>query len=316
MNHPTWSFTVDQQGSRTNGSPADPALISSFGDSMTFGDEVNDSETWQFYLSGLTDTRVLNYGVGGYGLDQALLKLRREFDNGLATPFVVLSMGPDVTRLLSTYRAFYSINTGIPLGFKPMLLEATNGYRWLPNPLAKLDSRADIEAAFAAAKVHDFWYQARQLHDVFPYTVSTLRFTLMLAGWLDIPRQNQWGNARAVGRLRYVIDEFVAMVSARGLTPVFMFIPIVADLHDKARGKRPESRQFLDPIRARYATTRLLVVDVLERDFETEKFTVRRYDGHPSAYGNQQVAAALYAALLPHLEIHAASVAESRVSEK
>ena len=101
---------------------------------------------------------MLNYGVGGYGLDQALLKLRREFDHGLATPFVVLSMGPDVTRLLSTYRAFYNINTGIPLGFKPMLLESANGYRWLPNPLAKLDSRAAIEAAFASAKVHDFWY--------------------------------------------------------------------------------------------------------------------------------------------------------------
>ena len=138
----------------------------------------------------------------------------------------------------------------------------------------------------------------------------------MLAGWLDIPRQNQWGNAGAVGRLRYVIDEFVAMVSVRGLTPVFMFIPNVADLHDKARDKRSETRQFLDTIRERYAATPLLVVDVLERDFETARFTVRRYDGHPSAYGNQQVAAALYAALLPQLEIHAASVAEPRASKK
>lgn len=36
--------------------------------------EVNDNETIQYFLSNLTNSFVSNYGVGNYGLDQAVLR--------------------------------------------------------------------------------------------------------------------------------------------------------------------------------------------------------------------------------------------------
>ena len=49
------------------------------GDSFTFGDEVNDNETYPFYLQEmLPQAEVINMGVEGYGHDQVLIYLKEE----------------------------------------------------------------------------------------------------------------------------------------------------------------------------------------------------------------------------------------------
>ncbi len=50
-----------------------------FGDSFAFGNEVGDESTYSAVLEGtLPRAEVLNFGVKGYGLDQALLRFRKE----------------------------------------------------------------------------------------------------------------------------------------------------------------------------------------------------------------------------------------------
>lgn len=71
-------------------------------DSYTFGHEVNNNETWEYYLSELTGTYVLNFGVGAYGSDQACLKLKRNIENGFKTPVVILTVWSwSINRLLT-----------------------------------------------------------------------------------------------------------------------------------------------------------------------------------------------------------------------
>ena len=49
------------------------------GDSFTFGDEVDDNETYPYYLQQmLPNTEVINLGVHGYGHDQMLIYLKEE----------------------------------------------------------------------------------------------------------------------------------------------------------------------------------------------------------------------------------------------
>ena len=48
-----------------------------FGDSFSHADEVLDHETWGNLLSKKIDCPIANYGVGGFGTDQALLKMER-----------------------------------------------------------------------------------------------------------------------------------------------------------------------------------------------------------------------------------------------
>jgi hypothetical protein len=51
--------------------------ILAVGDSFTFGDWVSDWETWPAQLEKLSGRRVINGGVGGYGIDQTFLRARR-----------------------------------------------------------------------------------------------------------------------------------------------------------------------------------------------------------------------------------------------
>jgi hypothetical protein len=63
---------------RSNGSEAPDILgtstILAVGDSLTFGDEVSDQETWPALLEQLTRVRTFNGEVFGYGVDQSTLR--------------------------------------------------------------------------------------------------------------------------------------------------------------------------------------------------------------------------------------------------
>ena len=49
------------------------ADIITIGNSFTHGDEVLFEQSWPYYLSVLSNRSVINLGVGGYGIDQAIL---------------------------------------------------------------------------------------------------------------------------------------------------------------------------------------------------------------------------------------------------
>lgn len=71
--------TIKQFGIRSNGKAELPLLSSTnsvlaVGDSFTFGAEVSDHETWPAILERLTEKKVINGGVFGYGLDQVYLR--------------------------------------------------------------------------------------------------------------------------------------------------------------------------------------------------------------------------------------------------
>ena len=71
-----FTATIDENGLRRNGAaPVDAAAqVLAVGDSYTFGDDVNDAETWPAHLEMLLMRPVLNGGVFGYGVDQTVLR--------------------------------------------------------------------------------------------------------------------------------------------------------------------------------------------------------------------------------------------------
>lgn len=77
--------------------------ISLYGDSFTYGDDVDDTEAWSNRLSVLLGCRVANYGVGGYGTDQAFL--RYSMNGGDRSPMVILGIFPEnLFRNVNQYR--------------------------------------------------------------------------------------------------------------------------------------------------------------------------------------------------------------------
>ena len=96
--------------------PDGPCRIRTYGDSLTLCDQVNDGETWQEYLSGHLREPVENYGIGGYGVYQAYLRMRR-IESQRPAEYVILNVYcDDHFRNLDAWRTIRSGRRS-PCGF-------------------------------------------------------------------------------------------------------------------------------------------------------------------------------------------------------
>ena len=110
--------------------------IAVVGDSFTFGLEVTYDEAWPAQLERLfgDGVQVLNFGVDGYGVDQAYLRYRRD-SLAWKPEIVVLGMiDDDVRRTMCVYAFLCFPGFGMPFG-KPRLIEDARGLTPLNLPL-------------------------------------------------------------------------------------------------------------------------------------------------------------------------------------
>ncbi|MFN7974161.1 MAG: hypothetical protein U0166_17730 [Acidobacteriota bacterium] len=125
----------DATGSRIDPAYPDPATsptrVSLYGDSYTFGVDVDNEHAWSNVLSKLIRGRVANYAVPGYGTDQAYLRFAgNERD---AAPVVILGIfSENVMRNVNQYRnLFYPAR----FGFKPrFVLDEAGALSLVPLP--------------------------------------------------------------------------------------------------------------------------------------------------------------------------------------
>ena len=112
---------LDSIGSRIN--PHYPnhqtsACISAYGDSFTYSSEVSIENAWTSVLSKKIGCRVNNFGVGGYGTDQSLMRLlKNKFDRPQ-----VLILGHASLDIQRNVNQFRGLLTGRIYGFKPRYL--------------------------------------------------------------------------------------------------------------------------------------------------------------------------------------------------
>jgi lysophospholipase L1-like esterase len=91
-------LTIEADGLRRTGEQTADAPILAVGDSFTFGDEVNDGQTWPAQLKLLTGRHVLNGGVSGYGFDQAVLRAEQLAGKYKPSAIVVGFIADDIRR--------------------------------------------------------------------------------------------------------------------------------------------------------------------------------------------------------------------------
>jgi hypothetical protein len=94
--------SIDGHGYRDNDNKQSKTekMILAVGDSFTFGDQVNNNETWPSCLERETSITVKNGGVFAYGAAQSLLRAQYEISNGLNPDIIIYSIlvGHDVKR--------------------------------------------------------------------------------------------------------------------------------------------------------------------------------------------------------------------------
>lgn len=139
--------------------------VACFGDSFTFGDEVQDEFTYPAFLERLEPgIEALNYGVPAYGTDQALLRMRREGIAGARTVVFTLLL-ENIGRNVNRFRPLWTPRTLAPLCKPRFVLEGT-ALRVLPQPFAtpeEFERAIESGAHLTAIGEHEYWLDRPRL---------------------------------------------------------------------------------------------------------------------------------------------------------
>ena len=312
------TYKIDNLGSRNNPCPEHyETKISTFGDSYCFCREVSDNHTWQSYLTDLTNTKVLNYGVGNYGFDQALLRLKREYP-GIKTEYVVMAIVPHtIARILSVWKHYNEF--GNILAFKPRFYLKDNELVLLKNFISSPQKFYELETFIDKVNLHDFYYESKFLKESFsfPYLFSVIKnprrilyFILKLfrklfkrfpsfVGLLDKaiietldsegPKQlkDLYQSNYATSLLLALMDDFFKYSKDQSFIPIILFLPMKEDLlymqqHDNFYS------HIIDEV-----SHKNIVIDLSEKMLEEEDILLLFNKWHYSKKGNQIVAKTL-----------------------
>jgi hypothetical protein len=295
-----WTVTTDERGARAESFAGAGGLVSAYGDSFTFGHEVEDDETWPHYLSQRLGTRVDNWGQTAWGPDQSVLRLRRNLPDQHTAVVVLAIMSENIARVVNCYRPFLS-DQNMKMAFKPMLVAENGALGWFPSPLSQSDTPADFAAAFARATEADFWYaeNERRVRVRFPYLLQLPAVLAFL--WRQPGRLDLYADRGAVARLDGVLAELQQLADANDFVPVVLFLPEPVELKRFVAGRRTSYRTYVEGVRRRAAGSRLVVVDLLDHPFDAPRFNRRPFADHPSPYGNQVIADVVAEAVRPLL---------------
>ncbi len=222
--------------------PAGVLRISTYGDSYTHGDDVSNDETWQAVMEKLDPSmEVLNFGVWGYGLDQALLRYQNE--GAQYKPHVVFIgfMTRDILRHVNNFRPFYSENSDIPLT-KPRFSIEDDGLLLIPNPISELEDYRRLlnkpSDVLPGIGVNDYYYPKRYHSSVFDFS-PTVRLIRLIIGKLrggnshkmDFVADGYFDTSSEAYRITVqIFDRFYQEALKNDSIPIILIFPTVGDM--------------------------------------------------------------------------------------
>jgi hypothetical protein len=296
-------------------------FISTFGDSFMYCAEVEDDQTWQTHLADFLKMDVYNFGVSGYGTDQAYLKFLSVYPE-IRTPVVVLGVTTEnINRIVNVYRPFYFPGTA-GRSTKPRFILKNNKLDLLENPIRnkeEIKKLGDIQFIQQIGKF-DWWYN-RDNHPILQFPYSKILFNKRM--WLEAfygkgnrkiddmnprPWENLWGSEEARNLMFRILDAFVDYVEEHNAIPIIMVLPLQAQVRLKFNKQRHEEKvvkllQYCERQKYLYFEG----ITPLAKSVTTEEQIRDLYAGHVSPKGNRILAEAMFQYLqkaLPDLISH------------
>lgn len=167
--HPDgFTITIGEHGTRSNGETgtvAERPLTLVVGDSFAMGDGVDDKDSWPAVFERLSGSRVVNAGMGGFGLDQAVLRAEKLAEVYAPDSIVVGFIPHDVLRCEMSYWS------GHP---KPYFDLDGMGLRLNPAPVPARSPLAPLKRLVAWSETVDFLFPTA-LHWEGPESVAVHR---------------------------------------------------------------------------------------------------------------------------------------------
>jgi hypothetical protein len=298
------TYSHGPRGERVTRTSYGTSLVSTYGDSFTYGTDVKDGETWETFLGENLGTNVLNYGVAGYGTDQAYLKYKG--NRGEHARVVMLCIWPEnINRVVNIYRPFLYHKERLGLT-KPRFVRRGNRFQLIRNPLTSASDvkKLDEPAFLGRIARQDYWFELdRRMPAIsFPYTLSVIRwrkpifkqFVLSLSRFLPIRCDvkypyNLFDEPGPFAVMCHVVDLFVKTARERGSIPIVVILPHkdqVRELLDYHAGRADRLVRYMNGKGYAY-------IDVLTRIAEMKPSLAqldRWFQGHSTAEGNRVIA--------------------------
>lgn len=285
----------------------DPGVVrvAAFGDSFVYCNEVANEDSWPALVEAtFPNIEVLNYGVGGYGTDQAYLRYLME-GSVLSPDVVIIGFAPvNLRRAVNVYRRFIS-NRELPL-IKPRFVLGSDGDLVLrPNPARQpLDYAKYLREPRRVVELgrEDQWYEAAVYENPLYDYSATVR--LVVALWAKINRRYFDPDRLLHGQVfnpsstafkiqAALFEQFHHAVLGSGAAPIVVILPD----EDGVQAARDGYARVFDPLVVHLRTKGIAVVDLTEGllagDPDVEATRLFMSGGHYSPVGNRRIAARL-----------------------
>ncbi len=226
--------------------------ISAFGDSFTHGDNVTNNETWESIIENtVVNIEVMNFGVGGFGLDQAYLRYLE--DGRQYTSHIVLIgfMSENIFRNVNVFRPFYFSDTGIPLA-KPRFRIRGETLSLLSNPMHRLDDYKILlthpQATLSRIGMNDYYYEKRYKSSGYDWSptirlIKILRYTVKnKLPSNSIMIHDHYNEQSEAFRITIkIFDEFYQEVIKNKSIPIILIFP---NKNDVRRYQKQKQKQY------------------------------------------------------------------------
>jgi len=307
-------FTVNKYGARSNpGFDDKQSYISLFGDSYAFGRQVNDNQTWAHHVSKQIHQNILNFGVGNYGLDQALLRLKRESEIRNPELCIILVVPETICRIQSVWKHYSEY--GNTFAFKPRFILKNEVLTYIKNPINTKEKYHNYKKYLKEIRKNDYFYKGKFSKDIltFPYVISLTKsckrnlpliFSLIHAkisrnnDIKDKPFKKVLNNNHLISKKCYqdeyslnlmsaLINESEKLCKEKNSKFLFCLVPQLQDIQ-LIKQSGPYYKNFFNGLSE--SVNILDLTDVIcEQDDFHKCYTHDVYGGHLSKYGNQLI---------------------------
>lgn len=283
--------------------------LSAFGDSFTFGSDVDLDDTWAKQLTVIDSSiEVLNYGSGAYGLDQAYLrylKVGTEYN-----PHIVFIgyMSENIARNVNVFRAFYTHGYRNVIFTKPRFKVRGEKLVLLNNPLSTFEDYEHFlhndKVVLAKLGENDYHYWINYNKGTFDFLPS-VRFAKV--SWYKLNKRVvnpifKLNGMYSVESEAYnvtvkIFDAFYRKVLENGALPVIIIFP---DTNDQLRSRKKKNRRYT-PLLNNFRSKGYRYIDTLEalephESHYTVDVLVVKW-GHYSPVGNKIIARYIFSQL-------------------
>jgi len=233
---------------------------SAYGDSFIWGSDIPLADGWIEQLSRKLGCRVANYGVGGYGTDQAYVRFlhtRRD-----EAPVTLLGIFPEnIMRNVNQFRGFVGFSLSPTWLTGRFVIDGKGRLEWIHRP--RIDERGFLDFLRDPANLLPHEYLLPDTPDGpvalrFPYTLTLARVALMprlqvrITGrpsWADFYRADHRSGALALTAA--IVEAFVRENEHRGKRVLVVMLPGASSFRARAEFGQPEYAPLIVALAAR-----------------------------------------------------------------